>query len=317
MSSFYGVKAKNLLRQYRDYLSDFGKWDQKSHAKKWLLYPSNLGEQLSIDETSLSHGELYTIVTNKAAKGKKGSIVAIVAGTKAETVISVLHRITERARKKVKEITLDMAGNMELICKRCFPEATRVTDRFHVQKLATEALQEMRIKHRWAALDAENEAIEQSRKNGTPFQQETLQNGDTIKQLLARSRYILYKNSSNWTESQKARAELLFERYPDLKTAYGLSMGLSQIFNNTKDKIFGLANLARWHEKVRQTGFKAFNTTSRSIQNHYETILNYFDNRSTNASAESFNAKIKAFRTQFRGVKNVEFFLYRLTQLYA
>ncbi|MFP5079405.1 ISL3 family transposase [Pedobacter sp. JCM 36344] len=282
-----------------------------------MLYPDNLGEKLSIDETSLSHGELYTIVTNKTAKGKKGAIVAIVAATKAKTVIAVLHRIPERARKKVKEITLDMAGNMELICKRCFPEATRVTDRFHVQKLATEALQEMRIKHRWAALDAENEAIEQSRKNGTSFQQETLENGDTIKQLLARSRYVLYKNSSNWTESQKTRAELLFERYPDLKTAYGLSMSLSQIFNNTKDKIFGLANLARWHEKVRQTGFKAFNTTSRSIQNHYETILNYFDNRSTNASAESFNAKTKAFRTLFRGVKNVEFFLYRLTQLYA
>jgi transposase len=290
---------------------------RKSHAKKWLLYPENLGEKLSIDETSLSHGELYTIVTNKTAKGKKGAIVAIVAGTKAETVIAVLHKIPERARKKVKEITLDMAGNMELICKRCFPEATRVTDRFHVQKLATEALQEMRIKYRWAALDAENEAIEPSRKNGTPFHQQTLQNGDTIKQLLARSRYVLYKNSSNWIESQKTRAELLFERYPDLKIAYSLNMGLSQIFNNTKDKIFGLANLARWHEKVRQTGFKAFNTTSRSIQNHYETILNYFDNRSTNASAESFNAKIKAFRTQFRGVKNVEFFLYRLTQLYA
>ncbi|WP_422662566.1 hypothetical protein [Runella zeae] len=48
----------------------------------------------------------------------------------------------------------------------------------------------------------------------------------------------------------------------------------------------------------------------------------YFDNRSANASAESFKratdrAKIKAFRSQFRGVKNVEFFLYRLTQLYA
>jgi len=53
------------------------------------------------------------------------------------------------------------------------------------------------------------------------------------------------------------------------------------------------------------------------IQGVYRTTMNYFDNRSTNASAESFNAKIKAFRTQFRGVKNVEFFLYRLTQLYA
>ncbi len=243
--------------------------------------------------------------------------MAIVAGTKAETVISVLKAIPERARRRVTEITLDMAGNMELICKRCFPHATRVTDRFHVQQLATEALQEMRIKHRWEAMDEENEAIERSKKSGKAFQAEVLENGDTIKQLLARSRYVLYKKNTNWTPSQKDRAELLFERFPDLRTAYGLSMGLSQIFEHTKDKVFGLANLAKWHEKVRQTGFKAFNTIARSIQNHYQTILNYFDHRSTNASAESFNAKIKAFRSQFRGVKNIEFFLYRLTQLYA
>jgi transposase len=210
-----------------------------------------------------------------------------------------------------------MAGNMELICKRCFPQATRVTDRFHVQKLATEALQEMRIKYRWEALDSENEAIEKSKKTGIAFQPEILPNGDTVKQLLARSRYVLYKKSADWTTNQKDRAGLLFEHFPDLKTAYGLSLGLSQIFENTKDKVFALANLARWHEKVRQTGFKSFNTIARSIQNHYQTILNYFDNRSTNASAESFNAKIKAFRSQFRGVKNVEFFLFRLTQLYA
>ena len=166
-------------------------------------------------------------------------------------------------------------------------------------------------------MDAENEAIEQSKRTGNPFQSEVLDNGDTIKQLLARSRYVLYKKPSDWTDSQKDRAELLFGRFPDLKTAYGLSMGLSQLFENTKDKVFGLANLAKWHEKVRQTGFKAFNTIARSIQNHYQTILNYFDHRSTNASAESFNAKIKAFRSQFRGVKNIEFFLFRLTKLYA
>ena len=52
-----------------------------------------------------------------------------------------------------------MAGSMELIAKRSFPKAVLVTDRFHVQQLATEALQEIRIKHRWEAIDAENEAI--------------------------------------------------------------------------------------------------------------------------------------------------------------
>ncbi|WP_375605775.1 transposase [Flavobacterium davisii] len=35
--------------------------------------------------------------------------------------------------------------------------------------------------------------------------------------------------------------------------------------------------------------------------------MNYFDNRSTNATAESFNAKIKAFRSQSRGVRNIDF----------
>lgn len=282
-----------------------------------MLFPQNIGERLSIDETSLSHGELYTIVTNKAKKGKKGSIVAVVAGTKAETVISVLHRIQERLRKKVQEITLDMAANMELIAKRCFPLAVRVTDRFHVQRLAIEALQEMRIKYRWEAIDAENDALEHAKKTNKTFQPGVLPNGDTVKQLLARSRYVLYKKPSDWTDSQRERAGLLFERYPDLKTAHLLSFGLNQIFEHTKDKVFALANLAKWHEKVRQTGFKAFNTIARSIQNHYQTILNYFDNRSTNASAESFNAKIKAFRSQFRGVKNIPFFLYRLSQLYA
>lgn len=105
--------------------------------------------------------------------------------------------------------------------------------------------------------------------------------------------------------------------YPDILTAYNLTRQLSGIFENTKEKILGYTRLAKWHEAVRQAGFKSFNTISRTIENHYQTILNYFDNRSTNASSESFNAKVKAFRAQFRGVRNVEFFLYRLTRIYA
>ena len=140
-------------------MSDFKSWDQIKHAKKWLLFPENIGKRLSIDETSLSNGELYTILTNKSAKGRKGTIVAMVAGTKAETVIAIIEKIPLKQRNLVREITLDMAGNMGLIAKKCFPNATRVTDRFHVQKLATEALQEIRIKYRWEAMDSENQLI--------------------------------------------------------------------------------------------------------------------------------------------------------------
>jgi transposase len=198
-----------------------------------------------------------------------------------------------------------------------FPNAVRVTDRFHVQKLASEALQEIRIKYRWQAIDQENEAMEKAKKLNKNFESRILSNSDILKQLLARSRYFLYKNKSKWTPNQTERAALLFELYPDIQKGYHLTQDLRNIFENTTDKIIGLTRLAKWHEKVNQSGFKSFNTISRTIMNHYQTILNYFDNRSTNASAESFNAKIKAFRSKFRGVRNVEYFLFRLTNIYA
>jgi transposase len=124
-----------------------------------MLFPKNIGSHLSLYKTAFSNGDLYTILTNKKAKGKKGAIIAMAKGTKAESAIKTLHEIPLKQRKKVKEVTLDMAGNMELIVKKSFPNATLVIDRFYVQNLALDALQEVRIKHRWEALDIENDAI--------------------------------------------------------------------------------------------------------------------------------------------------------------
>ncbi|MFV8352379.1 transposase [Flavobacterium sp. XS2P14] len=130
IASFYGVSGKNLQHQYKDFLSDFKTWDQLSHAKQWLIFPENLGKRLSIDETSFSNGELYTILTNKAGKGKKGTIVAMIARTKADTVTAIIEKTPLKARNKVTKITLDMAANMGLIAKKCFRNATQATDRF-------------------------------------------------------------------------------------------------------------------------------------------------------------------------------------------
>lgn len=311
------MDGKKLGRQYRDCLSGFKAWEQKPHAKQWLIFPENIGPYLSIDETALSKGELYTIITNKNAKGKKGSIVAIFAGTKVGPIIEQLLKIPVKKRAKVKEITLDMANSMKTIAKKCFPKAIQVTDRFHVQKLAIEALQDIRIKHRWDALDLENEQIKQARLNNKTYVPQVFDNDDTRKQLLARSRYLLYKAPVNWTESQRLRSKILFSEYPDIKIAFDLVQGLRCIFNTANSIEVAYTKLAHWYKDVEQAGFRAFNTIVNTITLNYRSILNYFINRSTNASAESFNAKIKAFRAQFRGVKNVEFFLFRLTTIFA
>ena len=317
LGHFFGVDGKRLQEQYASHLSGFTNWNQAEHAENWLLFPENIGEYLSIDETSLSHGELYTVLTNKAAKGKKGALVAIVKGTESESVIKVLNRIKERVRKKVKEVTLDLAPTMARIIKRSFPKVKLVSDRFHVQQLANEAVQEIRIKHRWDAIEQENMEMDLAREAKEKWLPQVLENGDTIKQLLARSRYLLFKKEVNWTPSQRLRAELLFRLYPDLHMAYKISQELSSILSHSKSRMIAFKKLALWYNKIEEAGFKSFNTIARTIQNNYETILNYFDNRSTNASAESFNAKIKAFRSQFRGVRNVRFFLFRLSKIYA
>lgn len=317
LGHYFQIEGKQLQEQYKEHISDYNGWEQKDHADEWMLFTKNVSPYLSIDETALSNGELYTIVTNKGAKGRKGAIVAMIKGTVAEDIISVLKKIPERLRKKVQEVTMDMAANMQLAIRRCFTNAHRVIDRFHVQKLAYDAVQECRIKYRWDALDAENEAIKQAKRNKTIFRGEVLSNGDTLKQLLARSRYLLFKHHSKWTQVQKNRAELLFERYPELKKAYKLSLRLGEIFKVCKSKEQAFKRLALWYNDVEDSNIEAFRTVSRSIQAHYLSILNFFTNRSTNASAESFNAKVKAFRATSRGVRDVKFFLFRLSKIYA
>lgn len=317
LGRLYTVDGKQLQQQYKDHLSTFHVWDQKNHADEWMLFADNIGPSLSIDETALSNGELYTIVTNKEAKGGKKAIVAMLKGTQAEQIMSVLERIPLRKRNKVQEVTMDMAANMIKAIRRCFSNASRVIDRFHVQKLAYDAVQEARIKYRWEALDQENQAIETAKKNKQSYQPEVFANGDTLKQLLARSRYVLFKHQSKWTASQKQRADLLFPRYPLLLKAYHLSIRLGQIFTISKNKQQAFQRLALWYNDVESSGIDAFKTVVRSVQTHYESILNFFDNRSTNASAESFNAKIKAFRATSRGVRDTTFFLFRLANIYA
>lgn len=317
LEKFYYIDGNQLGQQYKEFLSSYKTWDQKDHAQEWVLFPDNIGPYLSLDETALSDGELYTILTNKEGKGKKGALVAIIEGTESDSIITVLNRIPEKARELVKEVTLDMAGSMNKIAKRCFPNASRVIDRFHVQKLAYEALQEIRIDHRWDAINEETNAIENAKLNNIKHITTTFSNGDTKKQLLARSRYLLFKSGEKWTNKQKERAKILFEMYPDIKKAYSLTHSLRMIFSHTETKGVAYTKLARWYNDITDSDFKSFNTISATIYAHYPNILNFFDNRSTNASAESFNAKIKAFRATQRGVRDIPFFLFRLSNIYA
>lgn len=164
LEEFYHIDGRTFEKRYKEVLSGYRKWEQLSHADDWMLFPENMGPRLAIDETSLSNGELYTFVTNRDACTRECSLVAVVAGTKSEDVIAVLQRIDKECRYAVKEVTLDLSDSMRKIVRTAFPKACRVIDRFHIQKLACDAVQELRIKHRWDAIQQANEEMEEAKR---------------------------------------------------------------------------------------------------------------------------------------------------------
>ncbi len=341
----YHIDSDEFERAYKEKLSGFYAWSDYVHAADWMVFPENVGPQLCIDETSLSRGELYTIVSNPAGHCKKGSLVAVVKGTKAETVIRALkEHIPEEKRLIVKEMTMDFSTSMERITRRAFPAAQITIDRFHVQKGLTDAMQQVRSACLREARQSEAEArrIHQRRREeyliykqfrryrtkvrfayipeevGAVYKPLRLRNGDTVCELVSRSHSLLMTPANRWTVSQKERAKLLFRRFPRLKEAYSLTHSLRMIFSNPTATIESARkSFYKWYYKVLAFGDKQFATVARTIESRLNEVLNYFQERHTNAFAESLNSKIKAFRTALRGVVDVKFFLYRLQRIFA
>ena len=75
--------------------------------------------------------------------------------------------------------------------------------------------------------------------------------------------------------------------------------------------------LDEWCKDVGKSLIRELISVRDTIRQKETEILNYFINRSTNASAESLNSKIKGFRAQLRGIQNLPFFTYRLRVLFG
>ena len=103
------INGDNFERSYKETISGFKIWEDAGHAEDRVIIPKNMGTHLSIDETCLSTGEVYAILSNKEAHGRKGCLVAIVKGTKAKEVTSVVKKIPEAVRLLVEEVTLDFS----------------------------------------------------------------------------------------------------------------------------------------------------------------------------------------------------------------
>lgn len=350
VADVYRLNASTLGKAYRDKLSDFNVWDQRSHATEWILHEANIGEYMSIDETAPSRGDLYTILSNKNGHGRKGTIASIVSGTNSKDLTAVFNRIPLEKRLGVREVTMDFSDSMSAAVTHSFPNARITIDCFHVVQLVTSALGEIRMRHkrsemkedarlrkefrnrikrnngqrRKRELDRKQAGVTKSTKGRKPnraniqYVPPRLENGDTAVELLTRSRYLISQSRDKWTDSQKKRARILFDRYPDILDAYNLVNRLRNIFKNKGcSVVVGKSELQAWCDDVRQTKLDSLKAAAETIESRIDEVANYFEQRHTNASAESLNSKLKGFRSMLRGVSDLPFFMYRVSTIFG
>lgn len=307
----YCVNGKYFADLYRNKLSGYAEWFDCEFYYGFYFNGNNIGPHMSLDETCLSNGEVWTFLTNKDGHGGRGTLAAAIPGTKSDEIISILcGAMGKSLRRKVREVTCDLSPSMMLIANEVFYNAHVVNDRFHVQQVYNEAVDEIRIDIRRQLISEEN-----NRDKSAP--PERYSNGETMRQILARSKQTLMKSQNKWSDTQRHRANILFKHYPILKEAYGLAMELRRIFNLKIDPTEAMWKLNRWYEKVIALANYNFRSVIKTFKNHAPTILNYFRRRATNASAEAFNSKVKIFRSQMRGVRDRNFFIFRIVKLFA
>lgn len=307
----YCVNGKYFAELYRNKLSGYHQWCDDELTCGFYFNGANIGPYMSLDETCLSNGEVWTFLTDKAGHGGKGTLAAAIPGTKSDEIISILvGAMGKSLRRKVKEVTCDLSPSMMLIASEVFYNADVVNDRFHVQQVYNEAVDEIRIDIRRQLIAEEN-----NRDRSEPPVRYS--NGETMRQILARSKHTLMMAQNKWTDIQRHRANILFKHYPILKAAYHLAMELRSIFNSQISPTKAMGKMNEWYEKVSALANNNFRSVIKTFKNHAPTILNYFRRRSTNASAEAFNSKVKIFRSQMRGVRDRDFFIFRLVKLYA
>lgn len=348
LGKFFFTDGDNLERSYKHSLSDFSEWNQLEHASDWILIEENIGERLSIDETSLQD-DLFTFLSNKDGHCKKGTIVAAVRGTKAKDVVEVLLKIPEEQRLKVKEVTMDLSESMANIVTQAFPNAIVVLDCFHIMRRCNDAIEEMRLRCKreaQAKIRKEKSEFKKSQKRNAAhrrwyrkthpkkykgktrgrkptrknekFRPSVLSTGDTLVELLTRTKYALTQTPDKWSERTKERMDLLFAKYPKIKQSYDVVNKLRAIFRSkTLTKDAAREKLHDWYKTVNRCTIREIKSARDAIKSREDNVLNYFIARSTNASAESLNSKMKAFRAQLRGVSDLPFFMFRLRTIFG
>lgn len=228
---------------------------------------------IGIDELSYRrHHEYVTIVVDHL----RHRVVWAHSGKNAATVKQFFDDLGPERAASIEVVTIDMSGAYIKAVTEAAPNARIVFDRFHVQRLAHDALDKVRR--------------EQVRMLQDPEAQRALKG----------TRFALHKNPWNLTllEGQKV-AEVERVNKP-LYRAYLLKETLAAILDRSQINV-ARKKLGEWVQWATRSRLKPFTKLARTIKKHMEGILGYVQTRLSNGIVEGLNGKIRTITRRAYG----------------
>ena len=196
-------------------------------------------------------------------------------GRSAETLDRFFELLGPAGCARIELVTADLAASYRKAVRARVPQARVVYDRFHVERLAADAVDAVR-------------RAEQHRL------------GTTAAKAIKGTRYALLKHPARLKPSQAHRLALLRRENRALDRAYELKEYLATILEQARpDEADELLN--QWLEWAARSRLTPFVKLARTIRKHAAGILAYLDTRMTNGPVEGINNKLRVIARRAYG----------------
>lgn len=237
-------------------------------------------KNIGVDEVSYRKGYRYlTLVSNHDT----GRIIWAAEGKTKEALASFFKELGEERCKAIELVTMDMSEAYEVTVRGYCPGAQIVFDRFHVQRLVSDAVDETR-REEWRFL----------REQG-------VEEAEAVKGL----HWALLKNPWNLTAAQADRISELPRENRRLYRAYLLKESFASILDRRQPGVVEKM-LERWLSWARRSRLPAFVKAASTICKHINDIVAYIRYRFTNAVAEGLNNKVRLLTRRAYGFHSAD-----------
>ena len=238
---------------------------------------------ISVDEISYRKGHRYlTLVVDM----EKGRVIWGKEGKSAETLKSFFEEIGEEACAKIEHCAIDMGAAYIKAVEESLPNTTLIFDRFHVQQLVSEAVDEVRRE--------ECRATEKGSDERKAFKD---------------SRYALLKNPWNLTPKQEGVLATLQASNNAIYRAYLMKESFADIFRSVFTVSAARKKMAKWLAWASRSRLAPFTKVARTVKKHLEGILAYFETGYTTSMSEGFNNKARLATRRAYGFHSADAFL--------